>query len=47
VVTHDETLSSQEALELLRHKTRKKRRNDHQYAAALMLQDYLDQQLAK
>lgn len=45
---HDETLTSYEANEKLRH-TKKSRRNKPQdaYQAALMLQDYLDTQVKK
>lgn len=44
VVLWDETLSSQEASVLIRHKKRSKRHIDHAAAAAVILQDYLDQQ---
>jgi putative transcription antitermination factor YqgF len=40
---HDETLSSQEAKDKLHHSKKKVRSGpDHHYAAALILQDYLD-----
>lgn len=45
VILHPETLSSQEAVAKLRETgaTQKKLRNDHTYAAVLILEDYLDQ----
>jgi len=43
IVFHDETLSSQRAQKAMQHKKKKDRRGaDHHYAAALILQDYLD-----
>ena len=45
VVFQDETLTSQTAARLLRHKTlKKKKRLSHAAAAALILQSYLDDQ---
>ncbi len=44
VVLHPETLSSQEAMIRLRQikASRRKLKNDHPYAAALILEDYLE-----
>ncbi|EKD94203.1 MAG: hypothetical protein ACD_27C00007G0002 [uncultured bacterium] len=44
VTLHDETLSSYEAQQKLRHPgvSAHKRRHDHSYAAALILEDYLE-----
>ena len=43
VILHDETLSSQEATQKLSEigASRQKRRNNHSYAATLILEDYL------
>ena len=45
IVLHPETLSSQDAIRLLRegNARRAKLKNDHMYAAALILEDYWDQ----
>ncbi len=45
VILHPETLSSQDAIRLLRegNANRSKLKNDHMYAAALILEDYWDQ----
>lgn len=46
IVYHDETLTSYAAKQKLRHKKKKARQGpDHHYAAALILQDYLDTHL--
>ncbi len=47
VVFHPETLSTQEAIQQLRtlKASRRKLRNEHMYAAALILEDYLESQL--
>lgn len=43
ITLHDETLTSHDALENLKSAKKKKRSGpDHHYAAALILQDYLD-----
>lgn len=43
ITLHDETLSSQEATQKLSHAKKSTRSGpDHHYAAALILQDYLD-----
>jgi len=44
IILHDETLSSKEAHQQLAHANKKTRSGpDHHYAAAIILQDYLDQ----
>lgn len=44
VILHDETLSSQDALRQLRDAgaSRSKKKSEHSYSAALILEDYLD-----
>ena len=44
VILHDETLSSQDALRQLRDAgaSRNKKKSEHSYSAALILEDYLD-----
>ena len=48
LITIDETLSSHDAREKLLHTTQSKRRLiEHQVAAALILQNYLDSEVLK
>jgi putative transcription antitermination factor YqgF len=42
IIFHDETLSTHEAKQKLLHAKKSKRQLDHHFAAALILQDYLD-----
>lgn len=46
-ILHPETLSTQEAITKLRESgaSRKKLKNDHSYAAALILEDYLESEV--
>ncbi len=45
ITFHDETLSSHQASKLLRHSSKKTKTGpDHHFAAAIILQDYLDHQ---
>lgn len=46
VITHDETLSTQAVSNKIAHKKKKTRRgHDHHFAAAVILQDYIDTRL--